>query len=156
MIIYLCIITCQFEYSLWNVLTIQMHLTCRKDRIYNRVQAKKNEDLFRRASDDISKWRIIWRVQWHHWCRTFQLPRRKGRPVQEEWCQSAVSRPEEKFIVPSTVDGNIVGYKAMFVAWGFSWKEGLYYVETFASSKSLNTYMMSLMNILTFATRLKM
>ena len=133
-------------------LTIQMHLTCRKDRIYNHLQAKKNEDLFQIASDDISKWRIIWRVQ----CRTFQPPRRKGRPVQEEWCQSAVSRPEEKFIVPSAVDGNIVGYKARFVAWGFSRKEGLDYEETFVASKSLNTYMMSLMKILTFATRLKM
>ena len=36
-------------------LTIQMHLTCRKDRIHNRLQEKKSEDLFRRASDDISK-----------------------------------------------------------------------------------------------------
>ena len=36
-------------------LTIQMHLTCRKDRIHNRLQAKKNEDLFRRTSDDSSK-----------------------------------------------------------------------------------------------------
>ena len=36
-------------------LTIQIHLTCRKDRIHNRLQAKKNEDLFRRTSDDSSK-----------------------------------------------------------------------------------------------------
>jgi len=36
-------------------LTIQMHLTCRKDRIHNRLQEKKNEDLFRRTSDDSSK-----------------------------------------------------------------------------------------------------
>ena len=36
-------------------LAIQMHLTCRKDRIHNRLQAKKNEDLFRRTSDDSSK-----------------------------------------------------------------------------------------------------
>ena len=36
-------------------LTIQMHLTCRKDRIHNLLQAKKNEDLFRRTSDDSSK-----------------------------------------------------------------------------------------------------
>ena len=36
-------------------LTIQMHLTCRKDRIHNCLQAKKNEDLFRRTSDDSSK-----------------------------------------------------------------------------------------------------
>ena len=27
-------------------LTIQMHLTCRKDRIHNRLQAKKNETCF--------------------------------------------------------------------------------------------------------------
>ena len=32
-----------------------MHLTCRKDRIHNHLQAKKNEDLFRRTSDDNSK-----------------------------------------------------------------------------------------------------
>ena len=49
-----------------------------------------------------------------------------------------------------------MGYKARFVARGFSRKEGLDYEETFAASKSLNTYMMSLMKILTFATRLKM
>ena len=36
-------------------LTIQMHLTCRKDRIHNRLQEKKSEDLFRRTSDDSSK-----------------------------------------------------------------------------------------------------
>ena len=36
-------------------LTIKTHLTCRKDRIHNHLQAKKNEDLFRRASDDSSK-----------------------------------------------------------------------------------------------------
>ena len=39
-------------------LTIQMHLTCRKDRIHNHLQAKKNEDLFRRTSDDSSKTKI--------------------------------------------------------------------------------------------------
>ena len=27
-------------------LTIQMHLTCRKDRIHNRLQAKKDETCF--------------------------------------------------------------------------------------------------------------
>ena len=31
----------------------QIKLTCRKDRIHNRLQAKKNEELFRRESDDI-------------------------------------------------------------------------------------------------------
>ena len=36
-------------------LTIQMHLTCRKDHIHNHLQAKKNEDLFQRTSDESSK-----------------------------------------------------------------------------------------------------
>ena len=35
-------------------LNIQMHLTSRKDRIHNRLQAKNNEDLFRRTSDNSS------------------------------------------------------------------------------------------------------
>ena len=48
-----------------------------------------------------------------------------------------------------------MGYKARFVARGFSQKEGLDYEETFVASKSLNTYTMILMKILTFATRLK-
>ena len=123
-------------------LIIQMHLTCRKDRIHNRLQAKKNEE----QVTTVQRQRIIWQVQWHHWWRTFQPPRRKGRPVQEEWCQGAVSRPEEKFIVPSCNGWKSWDTKTRFVAWG--------YEETFAVSKSLNTYMMSLMNILTFATRL--
>ena len=46
MIIYLCI-----EFSSMNILyemflTIQMHLTCRKDRIHNRLQEKKDETCF--------------------------------------------------------------------------------------------------------------
>ena len=36
-------------------LTIQMHLTCRKDRIHNKLQEKRNEDLLRRTSEDSSK-----------------------------------------------------------------------------------------------------
>ena len=37
-------------------LTIQLiHLNCRKYHIHNRLQAKKNEDLFRRTSDDSFK-----------------------------------------------------------------------------------------------------
>ena len=38
-----------------SFLTIQMHLTCRKDRIHNRLEAKQNEDLFQRISDKSSK-----------------------------------------------------------------------------------------------------
>ena len=38
-----------FPYEMF--LTIQMHLNCRKNRIHNILQAKKNEDLFRRTSD---------------------------------------------------------------------------------------------------------
>ena len=49
-----------------------------------------------------------------------------------------------------------MGYKGRFVARGLSQKEGLDYKETFAANKSLNTYMMRLMKILTFATKLKM
>ena len=37
------------------LLTIQMHLNCRKYCIHNRLQGKKNEYLFRRTSDDNSK-----------------------------------------------------------------------------------------------------
>ena len=52
----------------------------------------------------------------------------------------AVLRPEGKSIVSSiwiykiqhVVYGNIVGYKAIFVARGFSQKEGIDYEETFA------------------------
>ena len=32
-----------------------MHLNCMKDRMHNHLQAKKNEDLFQRTSDDSSK-----------------------------------------------------------------------------------------------------
>ena len=40
-------------------LTIQMHLACRKDHIHNCLQAKNNEDLFRRISDNSSKTKNI-------------------------------------------------------------------------------------------------
>ena len=52
--------------------------------------------------------------------------------------------PEGKSLVSSiwiykiqhVVDGNIVGYKEIFVAQGFSQKEGIDYEVTFASSGS--------------------
>ena len=55
MIIYLCTSVASINIPYEMFLTIQMHLTCRKDRIHNRLQAKKNEDLFRRTSDDSFK-----------------------------------------------------------------------------------------------------
>ena len=63
-------------------LTIQMHLTCREDRIHNILQAKKNEDLFRRTSDDSSKTKNNMTNAVTSLMKN--LPRRKGRPVQEE------------------------------------------------------------------------
>ena len=40
------------------------------------------------------------------------------------------------YMIHHAVDGNIVGYKAIFVARGFSQKEGIDYEETFASTGS--------------------
>ena len=86
-------------------LTIQMHLTCRKDRIHNRLQEKKNEDLFWRTSDDISRQIIIWWTQWHHWCRTFQPWRSNQEEMEDQFKKNdvydAVSIREGKFIAPS-------------------------------------------------------
>ena len=56
----------------------------------------------------------------------------------------AVSRPEGKFVMSSiwiymiqhVIDGDIVEYKAIFVAQGFSRKEGLDYKHTFTATRS--------------------
>ena len=55
-----------------------------------------------------------------------------------------ISRPKGKSVVSfiwiykiqHEIDGNIVGYKAIFVARGFSQKEGIDYEETFAATGS--------------------
>ena len=62
-------------------LTIQMHLTCRKYHIHNRLQEKKNETCSG-TSDDSSKMK-------NNMTNTAtslvqNLPGRKGRSVQEE------------------------------------------------------------------------
>ena len=38
--------------------------------------------------------------------------------------------------IQHAVDGNIVGYKARFVARGFSWKEGIDYENKFSATRS--------------------
>ena len=51
--------------------------------------------------------------------------------------QDAISRPEGSSQFHHGVDGNIVGYKARFVEWGFSQKKkGTNYEETFAATRS--------------------
>ena len=59
-----------------------------------------------------------------------------------------VSRPEEKFVVPSkwifkikhAAVGSIENYKARFIARGFFRKEGIDYEETFAPVARLEQY----------------
>ena len=76
------------EFLIMNIpyemfLTIQlMHLTCRKYCVQSPT-SKEGWDLFRRTSDDSSKWRIIWWIQRHHWCRTFQ-PWRSNQEERED------------------------------------------------------------------------
>ena len=51
-------------------------------------------------------------------------------------------RPEGKSVMSSiwiytiqhTIDGNIMGYKAIFIAQGFSWKEGIDYENPFPTT----------------------
>ena len=102
MIIYLCIRIFQYEYSLWNVSNHRNAFWLVGKITYIITYKKRRMKTFSKEQVTIvQRQRIIWWVQWHHWCRTFQPPRIKGRIVQEEWCQGVVSRPEEKFIIPS-------------------------------------------------------
>ena len=46
--------------------------------------------------------------------------------------QDVVPRPEGKYVVKHAADGSLEKYKEIFVARGFSQKEGIDYEETFA------------------------
>ena len=60
-------------------LTMQMNLTCRKDCIHNHLQEKKNETC---SEEQVT---IVQNKMTNAATSLMQnLPRRKGRPVQEE------------------------------------------------------------------------
>ena len=134
-------------------LTIQlMHLTCTKYHIQSATR-KEGRDLFRRTSDDSlrnnprMKNNMTNAGMWHCWATSLmqniiamkKYPRRNRRrvPGQEEWC---LGYSIKTYKIQHVVDGNIVGYKARFVARGFSWKEGINYKETFAATGSEVTW----------------
>ena len=158
MIISLCIRIRHYEYALWNVSNhTTVHLNCRKDHIQPPTR-KEGWDLFRRISGNSSRnnpnWRTVWREfnrpQTHSSYVTLlndiidaehssyeEVSNKKGRrlPVQEEWCLGCgICKFHHE------VDGNIMGYKAIFVARGFSRKEGRDYKETFAATRSWETW----------------
>ena len=62
-------------------LTIQMHLTCRKDRIHNRIQAKKDETCF---EEQVTTFQNENNITNAATSLMQNLPRKKGRLVQEE------------------------------------------------------------------------
>ena len=64
-------------------LTIQKHLTCRKDRIHNRLQAKKDETC---SEEQVTTFQNKNNMTNAMTSLMQNLPRRKGRPVQEERC----------------------------------------------------------------------
>ena len=65
---------------------------------------------------------------------------RRYQSIMKNDVWDVVPRPKGKLVVTSkwihkikhAADGSIEKYKARFVAWGFSQKEGIYYEETFA------------------------
>ena len=62
-------------------LTIQMHLTCRKDHIHNHLQTKKNETC---SEEQVTTVQDEKNNMMNATSLMQNLPRRKGRPVQEE------------------------------------------------------------------------
>ena len=71
-----------------------------------------------------------------------EVAKKKGK--ESTGSRRMMSRPEGKSVMSSiwiyniqhAIDGNIGGYKKIFVARGFSQKEGINYKETFAASRS--------------------
>ena len=62
-------------------LTMQMNLTCRKDRIHNRLQEKKDETC---SEEQVTTFKNENNMTNAATSLMQNLPRRKGRPVQEE------------------------------------------------------------------------
>ena len=62
-------------------LTIQIHLTCRKNRIHNRLQAKKDETCF---EEQVRHFKMKNNMTNAATSLMQNLPRKKGRSVQEE------------------------------------------------------------------------
>ena len=76
-----------------------------------------------------------------------EVDKKKGKETMIKEYQDAVSKLEGKSVMSSiwiytiqhAVDGNIVGYKEIFVAPGFPQKEGIDYEETFSTTGSEDT-----------------
>ena len=115
-------------------LTIQMHLTCRKYAIHNHLQEKKNEDL---TSDDSSKTKNNMMSAVTSLMQNL-LATKKERKTSS---RRTMSRMQYQYMKGSSqfhhaVDGDIMGYKEIFVAQGFVRKEGIDYEEIFVSNGS--------------------
>ena len=58
------------------------------------------------------------------------------RMMSRMWYRDLKGSLQWIYKIQHAVDGNIMGYKARFVAQGFSQKEGIGYEETFAATRS--------------------
>ena len=147
-------------------LTIQlMHLTSRKDHVQSST-SKERWDMFQRtrvdSSRNNSRWRIIWRYfqrkkKYQTECSYATLlsiidvepsiyeevAKKKGKESTSSRRMMSRMRYRDpkgslQWIckIQHAVDGNIVGYKERFVAWGFSWKEFIDYEETLEATWS--------------------